>query len=656
MKSIKLAAACLNQTPLDWDGNLSRIVTAIREARREGAGILCLPELCLTGYGCDDAFLSPALQERALEQLGEIAPETSGMVVAVGLPLMVENALYDAVAVLADGNLVGFVAKQHLAGDGIHYEPRWFHAWPSGVVRELWVGDAWVPVGDLLFSFAGVRVGFEICEDAWVANRPGAVQARRGADIILNPSASHFAFHKQETRQRIVSEGARAFRVAYVYANLLGNEAGRAIYDGGAMIATGGAMVARGARLSFREVVVTCATVDIDLNRAGQNWAASFHPDLAAEGGAEVDVDFAVALSADAPTPQLAADGVGTWDADWVGKEDEFTRAVALGLFDYARKSRSRGFVVSLSGGADSASCASLVWAMAHLAGAELGEKVAAERLGLESLDMAEILTCVYQSTRHSSTVTREAARAVAEGIGATFHEFDVDGIVEQYRTTVERSIGRQLEWDKDDLALQNIQARVRSPGVWMLANLKSALLLATSNRSEAALGYATMDGDTSGGLSPLVAIDKAFIRKWLVWMEQTGPTGISALPGLAAVNAQEPTAELRPQEAGQTDEGDLMPYCLLERIEQLAVRDRYAPVEVFRALVTEGNEWAVDSVQLKVWIRRFFELWSRNQWKRERYAPSFHLDDRNLDPRTWCRFPILNGGFRKELEALENE
>ena len=119
----------------------------------------------------------------------------------------------------------------------------------------------------------------------------------------------------------------------------------------------------------------------------------------------------------------------------------------------------------------------------------------------------------------------------------------------------MEGCIGRKLSWEKDDLALQNIQARVRSPGVWMLANVQGALLLATSNRSEASVGYATMDGDTSGGLSPLVAIDKAFIREWLVWMEKTGPTGITALPALAAVNAQEPTAELRPSEEGQTDE-----------------------------------------------------------------------------------------------------
>jgi len=98
------------------------------------------------------------------------------------------------------------------------------------------------------------------------------------------------------------------------------------------------------------------------------------------------------------------------------------------------------------------------------------------------------------------------------------------------------------------------------------------------------------------------------------------------------------------------------MPYPLLNRIEGLAMRDRYSPVEIYRILVSEESEWASDEEQLRAWIRRFFELWSRNQWKRERYAVSFHLDDRNLDPRAWCRFPVLSGGFRRELAELDRQ
>lgn len=184
-----------------------------------------------------------------------------------------------------------------------------------------------------------------------------------------------------------------------------------------------------------------------------------------------------------------------------------------------------------------------------------------------------------------------------------------------------------------------------------MLANLRNALLLSTSNRSEAAVGYATMDGDTSGGLSPIAGIDKAFLRQWLTWLEKRGPLGIGAIAALAAVNGQAPTAELRPQEMSQTDEADLMPYELLDAIERAAIRDKQTPVEVFEVMSAQFGQYPAG--QLAGWVERFFVLWSRNQWKRERYAPSFHVDDENLDPKTWCRFPILSGGFEQELQEL---
>jgi NAD+ synthase (glutamine-hydrolysing) len=187
-----------------------------------------------------------------------------------------------------------------------------------------------------------------------------------------------------------------------------------------------------------------------------------------------------------------------------------------------------------------------------------------------------------------------------------------------------------------------------------MLANIRNALLLSTSNRSEAAVGYATMDGDTCGGLSPIAGIDKAFLRRWLVWMEKHGLQGLGKLPALRHVNRLMPTAELRPLDVGQTDEDDLMPYEILDRIERHAIRDRRSPRECLSLLRMEFTDMDPDS--LAIWVRRFFGLWSRNQWKRERYAPSFHLDDENLDPKTWCRFPILSAGFELELSRLDKD
>ncbi len=656
MKFFKVAAAELNQTPMDWEGNLRHIRKAIEMARAEDASVLCLPELCITGYGCEDAFLSKSVADTALDVLLEAARSTQSMVVSFGLPLLHRNTLFNAACLVVDGKIEAFVAKRHLAGQGIHYEPRWFRPWPEGVRAEVEVGKKVVPMGDLVIDCGGIRIGFEICEDAWAADRPATDLATYGVDLILNPSASHFAFGKAETRRRLVVEGTRAFGVSYVYSNLLGNEAGRAIYDGGSMIASRGTILASGSRFSFEDVKVISATIDLDATRMDRARNSAYKPELDSHSKLIVNTQFE-------PTwvqPQKEDLVEPSWETGNFLKEEEFVRAEALGLFDYLRKSHSRGFVVSLSGGADSAACACLVSTMVGLGVGELGADEFAKKIPagdrLQGLtDPREIaghlLTCVYQATANSSDTTRTAAKTVAHGIGARFVELDVEPLVKKYVDMISAIEHRELTWSEDDLSLQNIQARVRAPGVWMLANLHGALLLSTSNRSEAAVGYATMDGDTCGGLSPIAGIDKAYLRKWLVWMETTGPQGVGPIPQLNLVNAQQPTAELRPQEQGQTDEDDLMPYELLDAIERAAIRDKRSPVEVFELMRLNFPSLPMD--RLGTWVERFFRLWAANQWKRERYAPSFHLDDENLDPKTWCRFPILSGGFARELVEL---
>ena len=651
MNRIVAGAASLNQIPLDWDGNCRRAVAAVSEARKMGVGFLCLPELALTGYGCEDMFLSPEVGEQALESLAELAAKCEGMVVAVGLPIWFESSVYNAVALIADGEVQGIVPKQNLAGDGLHYETRWFKPWPEGVVENFNGTDWTIPLGDLVFDIGGIRLGFEICEDAWVASRPGIRLAHRGVGLIFNPSASHFAFGKQQVRERFVLEGSRAFSCGYVYANLLGNEAGRIIYDGGTVIACGGEYLAEGRRFSFRDHVVTAATIDINLTRLQQARQVSHRPLVGEKEELTVEVDFLPIFERSVTTPFSHA-RIGE-----ERKEEEFTRTLALALFDYLRKSYSGGFVVSLSGGADSAAVAILVKLMVDLATDELGDDGFKKKLGHIRFDnrplVEQLLACVYQSTRNSSDTTKHAARTVATTIGAEFQEWDIDALVQGYRTMVEKGIGRELTWETDDISLQNIQARVRSPGIWMLTNIRNALLLSTSNRSEAAVGYATMDGDTSGGLSPISGIDKAFLRHWLLWMETEGcEPDIHKIPELRVINEQAPTAELRPSESKQTDEDDLMPYPVLDAIERLAIRDKKLPVEVWELMCESHLDY--DSAQLKQWVAKFFRLWSRNQWKRERYAPGFHVDDKNLDPKTWCRFPILSSGFAKELAELE--
>ncbi len=334
-----------------------------------------------------------------------------------------------------------------------------------------------------------------------------------------------------------------------------------------------------------------------------------------------------------------------------------------LGIFDYLRKSGARSLMLSMSGGCDSGSIAVIIAHMITAALKELGPDKLCDRLLLADKPkdpedpkswVRAILTTVYQSTDNSGPITREAAKKVAEEIGADYHELDVQDAVDVYLDRARSILGRRLNWEEDDLSLQNIQARSRAPMVWLLANLKGSLLLATSNRSEVAMGYATMDGDTAGGFAPLGGIDKAYLRQWLVWAEKHCSWGMGPLPALSYINSQSPTAELRPKEREQVDEVDLMPYEILDRIESCFIKDLMEPKAILAALELEFCNYG--KKDLVEYLQRFLRLWSQNQWKRERYAPSFLLDNNSLDPKTWCRFPILSSGFRHEIEELGEE
>jgi NAD+ synthase (glutamine-hydrolysing) len=590
---MKIAGCSLNQTPLDWEGNTSRVIQAIQTARDQNAQIVCLQELCITGYGCEDLHLHEWMSERAWAELEKIIPHTKGLVVCIGLPIHHIDKVYNGACVIHDQKILGITLKQNLALDGVHYEPRWFEPWPPNEVHRIQRNGRDVAIGDLVYDALGIRFGFEICEDAWRKVRPGEILCQRGVDLIINPSASHFALQKSHTRETLVTDSSAKFNCAYVYVNVLGNEAGRMIYDGDILFAQKGKLLGVHRRLSFKPFQVQTCNIDF------------------------ADPDKSQVLP----------------KTDITDRNEEFAQAVSLALFDYLRKSKAKGFVLSLSGGADSSICAVLVAEMVRRASIEIGFKQT----------VGELLTCAYQGTRNSSGTTLEAARELALSIGAGFHHWNIDDEVNSYTSKAEKAIGRKLEWTTDDIAMQNIQARARSPIIWLLANIKQSILLTTSNRSEGDVGYATMDGDTSGSLAPIAGIDKPFIMQWLKWAETK-----LGYEGLKYVNSLQPTAELRPQERAQTDEKDLMPYAVIVDIERLAFLYRKSPLEVYKLLSEK-----YDPVLLKDWVKKFYRLWAANQWKRERLAPSFHLDDLNVDPRSWLRFPILSGGFSEELANL---
>lgn len=616
LRKIKVGGVSINTTPIDWVGNTSKIIEAINLAKADDVQVLCLPELCITGYGCEDLFLTDWVYHTAEQQLKNLIMHTHNIAVAFGLPIIYNQKRYNCVALAHNGQILGIVAKQFLANDGVHYEPRWFTPWPADKIENITFAGQQTQIGDLVLRVNGVGIGFEICEDAWRGEqRPAARLYKRGVSLILNPSASHFAFGKHKIREDIALTASQKYGCAYVYANLLGNEAGRMIYDGDVLIANKGKIVNKTERFSFKQIEYCSANL---------NLRYSQQPD------------------ADTPTFTPLPTNL------------EFAQAASLALYDYLRKSKAKGFVLSLSGGADSSACAALVWVMANYVTQQLPANTINQQLGLNisaennkltpNQLVGHLLTCAYQGTVNSSADTYQSALSLAQSIGAQFYNWQIDETVLFYTQIAEKALGRKLDWTTDDIALQNIQARGRSPIIWMLANIKGALLLTTSNRSEGDVGYATMDGDTSGSLAPLAGIDKPFILQWLKWAQD-----YYNLDGLNAVNQLTPTAELRPQGNHQTDETDLMPYPILLQIERLAVLHKQSPKQIYDQLTNT----VPDAQMRKHYVTKFFRLWAQNQWKRERIAPSFHYDDLNIDPRSWHRFPILSAGFIEELNQI---
>lgn len=640
MKQMRIGLAAVNQVPMDWIGNMQRIRQALEESRGLGIRVLCFPELCISGYGCEDRFLHPDTAQRSLALTQELASDIGDEVVMVGLPLCYNDLLYNGVAVLHQGKIQGITLKCHLAREGIHYEPRWFNRWIRGTEVTLETQDAWIPMGNLVYQFGDLAFAVEICEDAWVSNPQRPCLYYEGVPLVFNASASHFSMGKADIREAIVTNSSKDFSCVYAYTNLVGCESGRAIYDGELMIAQQGEVIARSDRLFLDDVKVMGFDLDVQ--------TCQREPDVTMR-------TTAVPL----PEKQLKPSFANRAHSDM---STSFGKAASLALLDYLRKSKARGFTLSLSGGVDSTTVGVLVWIMAQRLFNELPEEKRVEKLAYLGAEIAasksaealmrHILLCVYQKTRNSGSVTEQAAAHFAQAIGAQFMNLDVDQLVEGYKTMIGDALGTLLNWQEHDQALQNIQARVRGPGVWMLANIKNHLLLTTSNRSEVAVGYATMDGDTCGGLAPIAGVQKTFLREWLVLMEKQGIPGIEPLSVLKLINQQAPTAELRPPEQTQEDEKDLMPYEVLDFLERAMVSQRQTPLESFQQLQGEFPQFPLE--KLHQWTRKFCWLFSISQWKRERYAPSFHLDDRSLDPKTWARYPILSAPMSAELKELD--
>ena len=668
-----LAAASLNQTVGDWHGNEGRIRDVIAACRQTGARLLLLPEMCLSGYSLGDRLLRVGTIERSWEMLLRLRDATEGLALAVGLPIQFEGVVYNAMALIADGELLGLAAKENLATGDVQYENRYFQSWSHGRRVDYRGPDGTtVPLGTQMFHLPGLgTVAFEICEDAWKGLRPGSTFALAGAEILLNPSASWFTIGKHRLRRRLVESISRADHCVYLYTSLSGCDATRLIFDGSLFLAVDGRVEAEGRRFVFdRDWELIDRVVDLREVRHARMEEGSWRDqqtraawgaygqspgivrvagDFSTRGVAAAPPPYWIPREPDHPDPSLRYLETQVYGGRAIGEADlnhvELELALSMALRDYTRKTGIKSCCLALSGGRDSAMVAWLVRQM---------HRYAHPGLTVDELK-AQIrprFTCAYLATENSGAETRAAARAVAEEIGARFHDGDVQPALTAAHAVVESMTGAPLSWRNPDhdVTLQNIQARVRGMLIWTLANLENALLLVTSNKSEAAVGYTTMDGDSSGGLAPISDVPKSLIKLYLDWAADFhGWRSLDRIKGMDA------TAELRPQGSGQTDESDLMPFTVLDQIMyafvQLALDPREILIRLWPAL---QHHYAADLGKFAADIRKFVRLFCFAQWKRERIAISFRVTAFDLDPKTGFRFPPVQAPFTEELADMD--
>lgn len=680
-----VSLGCVNQNALDLRGNVRRIKGLIEQCRRVGSQFLCLPELAVSGYGCEDMFGSAHFCQQVEVAMGELVAATANFSLVVGAPMQHNNQTYNAIFLVQNQQIVAITAKKILAEGEVYYESRWFRPWPAGAVEFVaYAGSSGVPFGDPWLQVGEMSMGVEICEEAWSERRP--LRYAPPCEVVFHLSASYFAIGKHKRRQELVVRSSELFQGHYLYVNLLGVDSAKLIYDGGSLWAYRGELIHESPRLSLYDAVLTHHHLKLHpQNGEGQGSPARpvvrVDAEVAGLRRTQVVVQAASAavLTLAAQPQQLVYQQYQSHDQhpratevsgpplgglayELGGCDDEtfreFFAGLTLGLWDYLRKSSAQCYVISLSGGCDSSAVACLVVGMFRRVCQELGEAQLAQRLGWPQSQwdevtspapalagavgwLARLVRCVYQRTTQSSAASAAAAAALCDELGIPLEVISIQQQVDAYIAQLEHRLQRKLSWEEDMSVLENIQARARSPYPWMLANTFGGIVLCTANRSEAAVGYTTMDGDSSGGLAPVSGVSKAWLQRWLRWVSDGGLEGYMTGAALHQVLAYPPTAELRPARFAQTDEQDLMPYEVMAQIETLFVLEQCSEAEVVRRLQQTFDQ--LKEADLQAYVRTFYELWQSSQWKRERLAAGFHVAEMNVDPQSWYRYPILS-------------
>jgi NAD+ synthase (glutamine-hydrolysing) len=578
---MKIALAQIDTTVGAFEANAARIRERAREAAASGAEVVLFPELALCGYPPRDLLELGEFVDRCRAVLEELSTDAvfSRLPALVGFPERHRGAgagLYNAVAVLSGGHVSAVIRKSLLPTYDVFDESRYFDP---------------APESGALVSIGGARLGISICEDLWNDKQfwkeprylrdPIEELVAKGAEAILNLSASPFAIGKADVRRRMLGAAARRHGLPIAMCNLIGGN-DSLIFDGRSLLVRANGEVQREA-LAFKEDLI----VDELSPRPRRPSSASPRT-----SGASVISD------ATAPTPAGALAVVAATEADL---SDDTCRdladALTLGIRDYTLKTGFTSAVLGLSGGVDSALTAVL----------------AARALGPANV------TTFAMPSRYTASMSNEDAQVLAKRLGVHFHAIAIEPIFQSYLSALAPIFaGRDA-----DVTEENLQARIRGTLLMAFSNKTGALLLSTGNKSELATGFCTLYGDMAGGLAAIGDLSKTAVYALSRWFNRQGPSEV--IP--ARILTRPPTAELRDN---QTDQDTLPPYDELDKVLRGHVEEHLGA----RRLIERGFPEDL--------VRRVLKLVSRSEYKRRQAAPPLRVTARAFG-EGW-RFPIAHG------------
>jgi len=574
VRPLRIALAQINPTVGDFEGNVSKIIYHVEESVRAGAQVVVFPELAITGYPPEDLLLKPHFIEDNLEALKKVQKKVKDIIAVVGFVDRTDD-IYNAAAIVYNKKLIGTYHKMYLPNYGVFDEIRYFQAGRRCAVYRI---------GDVCF-------GVNICEDIWYPEGPARMQALAGAEVIININASPYRIGKNKFRENMLSTRASDSIAIVVYLNTVGGQ-DELVFDGDSLVLDeNGNVSVRGK--PFKEDLVI-ADLDLDPVRMKRLRAPRRRQEVVKlEKGAveEIVIPVEEKVYKERTLPLLPSVGYKALEP-----VEEVYEALVLGTSEYVKKNGFKGVVIGQSGGIDSS----------------LVSTIAADAVGRENV------TGLFMPSPYTSKESKEDVFSLANNLGIGVVEVPIHSIFKSYLDAL-KEIFRGLP---ENIAEENIQARIRGNILMAFSNKFGRLVLTTGNKSEMSVGYATLYGDMAGGFAVIKDVPKTMVYELCRWKNKKEERIV--IP--ERVIWKEPSAELKPN---QKDTDTLPPYSLLDPVLKAYIEDDKG-VDELLSLGCESES-----------VKKIIRMVDTSEYKRRQSPPGIKITQRAFGRDR--RFPITN-------------